>query len=71
MPGNSVTDNSQRIWVFDESKLDQAIETYRSAAIKAYPHQEEKINLTVLAFKDFLDSDEAAKLRMNIKNNEK
>ena len=59
--------NSQRIWVFDESKLDQAIEAYRAAAIQAYPHQEEKINLTVLAFKDFLDSEQAAKLRDAIK----
>ena len=71
MSVSSMSGNSQRIWVFDESKLDQAIEAYRSAAIQAYPNQEEKINLTVLAFKDFLDSDQAAKLRMNIKNNEK
>ena len=71
VPDNSVTANSQRIWVFDECKLDQAIEASRAAAIQAYPQQEEKINLTVLAFKDFLDSEQAAKLRMNIKNNEK
>ena len=66
-----MSDNSQRIWVFDESKLDQAIEAYRSAAVQAYPNQEEKINLTVLAVKDFLDSEQADKLRMSIKNTEK
>ena len=66
-----MTDKSQRIWVFDESKLDEAIEAYRQAAVQAYPQQEEKIKLTVLAIKDFLDSEQAGKLRMNIKNSEK
>ena len=66
-----MTADSQRIWVFDESKLKQSLETYRLAAVQAYPEQEEKINLTVMAVRDFLDSEQAAKLRMNIKNNEK
>ncbi len=56
-----------KIWVFDESKLVEAIEKYRQASIAAYPQHEEKISLTMLAIKDFLDSEHAEKLTMNVK----
>ena len=56
-----------KIWVFDESKLDEAIEKYRQASVDAYPHQEEKINITVMAIRDFMHSEYADKLTMNVK----
>ena len=56
-----------KIWVFDESKLDEAIERYRQASLAAYPEQEERINITMLAIRDFLDSEYAEKLTMNVK----
>ena len=56
-----------KIWVFDESKLDEAIEKYRDASLAAYPNQQEKIDITVLAIRDFLDSEYAEKLTMNVK----
>ena len=60
-----------KIWVFDESKLDEALESYRQASIEAYPAQQERIEITLLAIRDFLDSEYADKLKMNVKiNNE-
>jgi hypothetical protein len=56
-----------KIWVFDESKLDEALDRYRQASVQAYPHQQEKINVTLLAIRDFLDSEFAEKLTMNVK----
>ena len=56
-----------KIWVFDESKLDEAIEKYRDASLAAYPDQREKIEVTLLAIRDFLDSEYAEKLTMNVK----
>lgn len=53
-----------RIWVFDESKLDEALERYEAAALEAYPRQEERIRLTVVAMRDFLYSEHADKLTM-------
>ncbi len=60
-----------KIWVFDESKLEQALANYRKASIEAYPAQSERIEITLLAIRDFLDSEYADKLKMNVKiNNE-
>ena len=59
--------NLGKIWVFDESKLDEAIERYRQASLAGYPEQEERINITLLAIKDFLNSEYAEKLTMNVK----
>lgn len=56
-----------KIWVFDESKLDDALARYREAALAAYPDQQEKIDLTLLAVKDLLHSEYAEKLTMNVK----
>lgn len=56
-----------KIWVFDESKLEEAIEKYRQASFEAYPHQEEKINVTIMAVRDFMHSEYAEKLTMNVK----
>ena len=60
-----------KIWVFDESKLEEAIEKYRQASIEAYPHQEEKINVTIMAVRDFMHSEYAEKLTMNVKVTDK
>lgn len=61
----------ERIWVFDESKLDQAIDNYRQAALSAFPNQQERINITMMAVKDFLNSEHAKKLTMNVKVSDK
>ena len=58
-----------KIWVFDESKLDEALASYRQASLEAFPAQQERIDITLLAIKDFLDSDYANKLKMNVKVN--
>lgn len=62
-----MTSDLGKIWVFDQSKLDEAIDKYRDAAITAYPQQADKINLTLLAVRDFLNSEFAEKLTMNVK----
>jgi len=59
-----------RIWVFDETKLKEALDRYEADALKAYPHQEERIRLTVAAMRDFLHSEYADKLVMGGANRE-
>lgn len=51
-----------RIWVFDEGKLEEALARYETAAIRAYPAQQERIRVTVAAMRDFLYSEFADKL---------
>lgn len=58
-----------KIWVFDESKLDEALASYRKASLEDFPAQRERIEITLLAVKDFLDSEHADKLKMNVKIN--
>ena len=53
-----------RIWVFDENRLEESLQTYEQAALAAYPHQEERIRITVAAMRDFLHSDFADPLVM-------
>ena len=52
-----------RIWIFDEGKLQDALERYERAALEAYPDQQERIHITVRAMRDFLHSEHADKLR--------
>ena len=56
--------NRGRIWVFDESKLEEALARYEAAALEAYPKQEERIRITVAAMRDFMYSEHADKLIM-------
>ena len=53
-----------RIWVFDEGKLEEALARYETEAIRAYPGQEERIRVTVVAMRDFLYSKFADRLVM-------
>ena len=53
-----------RIWVFDENRLNEALDEYEQASIDAYPQQEERIHITINAMRDFLYSDYADKLTM-------
>jgi hypothetical protein len=59
-----------RIWVFDETKLEEALARYEAASLEAYPHQEERIRITVAAMRDFLHSQYADKLVMGGANRE-
>lgn len=52
------------IWVFDESSLERALESYQEEALEAYPHQRERILITVEAMRDFLHSPHAKALTM-------
>jgi hypothetical protein len=63
MEGTGFMDKT-RIWVFDESKLEEALARYQAAALDAYPHQEERVKITVAAVRDFLRSEHADKLVM-------
>ncbi len=53
-----------RIWVFDENRLEESLQAYEQAALAAYPHQEERIRITVAAMRDFLHSEYADPLIM-------
>jgi len=59
-----------RIWVFDETKLEEALARYEAASLEAYPQQEERIRITVAAMRDFLHSHHADKLVMGGVNRE-
>lgn len=60
-------ENVGKIWVFDQGKLNDAIAQYEEAALAAYPAQSERIRTTVLAIRDFLESDYAEKLTLSIR----
>jgi hypothetical protein len=62
----SHNDNLGPVWVFDQARLDQALQSYESEALAAYPGQTERIRTTVLAMRDFLNSEHAAILRMRL-----
>lgn len=62
----SESDPSDRIWVFDEGKLEEALEVYRAEALAAFPHQSERIRTTLAAVRDFLYSEHARKLIMRV-----
>lgn len=53
-----------RIWVFDEARLERAVEAYEKEACAAYPEQHERIRTTMLAVRDFLHSEYADGLVM-------
>lgn len=53
-----------RIWVFAPDALEEALERYRTAALSAYPHREERIGIAVAAIRDFLYSEFADPLTM-------
>lgn len=50
------------IWVFDETKLEQALQEYKQEALSAYPQREELIETVILGMRDFLHSEHAEKL---------
>ncbi|MEN8176711.1 MAG: hypothetical protein ABFS23_13175 [Pseudomonadota bacterium] len=54
------------IWVFDEAKLEEALARYQEEALAAYPGQEERIRVTLVAVRDFLHSEHAEKLVMKV-----
>lgn len=66
-----MTKQNGKIWVFDESKLEEALARYQAAALEAYPKQQERISITMLAVKDFLNSEYADKLTMSVNVNDK
>ena len=53
-----------RIWVFDENRLEEALNAYQQDAISSYPDQEERIRITIAAMRDFLHSNYADPLTM-------
>ena len=53
---------SGRIWIFDEGKLEDALQRYEQAALEAYPEQAERIQITLRAMRDFFYSEFADKL---------
>ncbi|OOY50972.1 hypothetical protein [Solemya velum gill symbiont] len=53
-----------RIWVFDENRLNEALDGYEQESIDAYPQHEEKIRITIKAMRNYLYSDYADRLTM-------
>jgi hypothetical protein len=64
----SQNDSFGPVWVFDQARLDEALQAYESAALAAYPQQAARIRTTTLAMRDFLCSEQAANLRMRLGN---
>ena len=54
-----------RHWVFADNRLEESLQAYEQAALAAYPHQEERIRITVAAMRDVLHSDFADPLVMD------
>ena len=50
------------IGVFDAGSLADALRAYQREALTAYPHQQERIDTTIAAMRDFLYSSHARRL---------
>lgn len=62
----SNADDVPQSWVFNRDTLDLALEEWKAAQIEAYPHQEELIQTTALAMRDFLDSEFVKRNKMTM-----
>ena len=56
-----------QVFVFTGDTLEAALEEWVQEQIAAYPHQEERIRVTVLAMRDFLLSEPARRHKMRMR----
>ena len=56
-------------YVFSHSTFLQALEEWEAEQIKAYPKQKERIQITVLAMQDFLQSEQVKAHKMILSGN--
>ncbi|MFY9976064.1 MAG: hypothetical protein WAK53_17550 [Chromatiaceae bacterium] len=52
------------VFVFTGATFEAAMEAWMREQIAAYPHQEERIRVTALAMRDFLQSDAARRHKL-------
>ncbi|CAI8959895.1 conserved protein of unknown function [Methylocaldum szegediense] len=57
-----------KVWVFQQSTLDNALDEWVQEQIDHFPHKEELIHTVALAMRDFLHSRQVAehKMMMNL-----
>lgn len=53
-----------QVFVFTGATFEAAMEAWMREQIVAYPHQEERIRVTALAMRDFLQSDAARRHKL-------
>jgi hypothetical protein len=53
-----------KVWVFQQSTLEVALDEWVQEQIDHYPHKEELIRTVALAMRDFLDSRQVAEHKM-------
>jgi hypothetical protein len=53
-----------QVFVFTGATFEAAMEAWMREQIAAYPHQEERIRVTALAMRDFLQSDAARRHKL-------
>ncbi|HYE33867.1 hypothetical protein [Methylocaldum sp.] len=53
-----------KVWIFQESTLEVALDEWVREQIEHYPHKEEFIRTVALAMRDFLDSRQVADHKM-------
>lgn len=63
-PPTVMTANDHRIYAFQRSTFDAALQDWKSAQLAAYPHQQELIGTVVAAMSDFIDSDQVKSHKM-------
>lgn len=49
---------NEPIFAFDEPALLRALDTWKAKQLAAYPHQKDRIEVTVLAMRDFFGDEE-------------
>jgi hypothetical protein len=55
---------NDRVFVFNGTTFEAALEEWTEEQIAAYPHREELIRITALAMRDFLSSPQVAHHKM-------
>lgn len=61
-----MADFGDRVFVFNGTTFEVALEDWTEEQIAAYPHREELIRVTALAMRDFMSSDQVARYKMTM-----
>lgn len=59
-----MSSNDNKIYAFQRSTFDAALEDWKADQLAAYPHQPELIETVVAAMNDFIDSDQVKTYKM-------
>lgn len=61
-----MADFNDRVFVFNGTTFEEALEDWTEEQVAAYPHREELIRVTALAMRDFMSSRQVVRHKMTM-----